>query len=322
LKVLHVESNVYWSEVLLLLFVARRPDSVIDVRPDQEHPMTNEDSPGPVVVGIDGSDTAIGAATWAAKEAVHQDVPLRLVHVIQASGEPIASSSGYPAEQEYGESSLRAACLAVEAIGPPVKIETAVLLGDVDSVLLAESRNATLICVGSLGIGRVASRVLGSTAATIAEHGRCPAAIIRRRDDGLLPQAGFVAVVVDDQPGNDEVMQWAMEEARARRAPVLALGVWRWAPFLSGEEKFYRRIDHWLRRYPEVEVEVATTRTSVTRYLEGRIGKIQLAVINGRDANRVAQLVGPHGLPILAHADCSVLVVRVATNKRSPEPAR
>jgi hypothetical protein len=28
------------------------------------------------------------------------------------------------------------------------------------------------------------------------------------------------------------------------------------------------------------------------------------------DADRVVQLVGPRGVPILAHADCSVLVVR------------
>jgi nucleotide-binding universal stress UspA family protein len=35
-----------------------------------------------------------------------------------------------------------------------------------------------------------------------------------------------------------------------------------------------------------------------------------MAVIGARDASRVAQLVGPHSLPIRAHADCSVLVVR------------
>jgi len=271
--------------------------------------MSNGDSLRPVVVGIDGSDAAIGAARWAAKEAVHQDVPLRLVHVIQISDGATASAGAYPAERDYAECSLRAACLAVDAIGLPVKIETAVLLGDVDSVLLAESDNATLICAGSLGIGRMASRMLGSTAATLAESAQCPVAIIRR-DDGPSPEAGFVAVVIDEQPGNDEVVQWAMEEARARRAPVLTLGVRRRALFKTGDEKFYRRLDHWLRLYPEVEVEVATTRTSLTRYLEGRIGKVQLVVINGRDANLLAQLVGPHGLPILVHADCSVLVVR------------
>jgi nucleotide-binding universal stress UspA family protein len=269
--------------------------------------MNGADSPGPVVVGIDGSDAAIGAAESAVKEAIHQDVPLRLVHVMQAAGD---SASGCPAEEDYAESSLRAACLAVEATGLPVKIDTTVLRGDVDSAPIAESNGATLICVGSLGIGRIASGVLGSTAATLAEQAQCPVAIIRRTDDGPLPEAGFIAVAVDDQPGNDEVMQWAMEEARVPRAPVLALGVWRWALFDTGDEQFDRRLDHWLRRYPGVEVEVASTRLTLARYLEGRIGGVQLVVIGDRDANRVAQLVGPHGLPILAHADCSVLVVR------------
>jgi nucleotide-binding universal stress UspA family protein len=272
--------------------------------------MNNAESPGPVVVGIDGSDAAIGAAQWAVKEAVHHDVPLRLVQVIQVAGESIASASALPAEEDYAESSLRAACLAVETTGLPVKIDTAVLCGDVASALIAESKSATVICVGSLGIGRVASRVLGSTAITLAEHAQCPVAIIRRNEYGPVPEAGFVAVVVDDQPGNDEVMQWAMEEARARRAPVLALGVWRRAVFKIGYEQFFRRLDHWLRRYRDVEVEVACTCMSVARYLEGRIGGVQLVVIGAEDAKRLPQLVGPHSLPIFTHADCSVLIVR------------
>jgi nucleotide-binding universal stress UspA family protein len=272
--------------------------------------MSNQDSSGPVVVGIDGSDAAIGAANWAVKEAIHQDVSLRLVHVVQAVGGSMAPTSTYPAESDYAESSLRAACLALEATGLPVKIDTAVLRGDVDSALIAESDNATLICVGSLGISRVASRVVGSTATTLAEHAHCPVAIIRRAEDGPLPEAGFIAVVVEDQPGNDEVMQWAMEEARVRRAPVLAMHVGNWRHFRIGDEKFYRRLDHWLRRYPDVEVEVASTRLSATRYLTGYIGALQLVVIGFDHANRVAQLVGPHSLPILNHADCSVLIVR------------
>jgi hypothetical protein len=124
-------------------------------------------------------------------------------------------------------------------------------------------------------------------------------------------------VVVDDQPGSDKVMRWAMEEARVRHAPVLALGVWRWALFENSHERFYRRIDGLLRRYPDVQVEVATTRLSLTRYLQGCIGAGQPVVIGPEDAGRVAQLVGPHGPPILAHADCSVLIVQ-GTDDRMP----
>lgn len=121
---------------------------------------------------------------------------------------------------------------------------------------------------------------------------------------------GFIAMVVDDHPGNDEVMRWAMEEARARRAPVLALGVWRWALFEIGYEGLYRRLNHWLWQYPDVCVEVAATRSGAARYLEGCADAVQLVVIGMEDAQQVAQLVGPHSLPILAHANCSVLVVR------------
>ncbi|MBV8292722.1 MAG: universal stress protein [Mycobacterium sp.] len=271
----------------------------------------NADSPGPVVVGIDGSDAAIGAARWAAKEAVHQDVPLRLVYVIQTTDGPIASATDYPAEEEYAESSLHAARLAVEATGLPVTIETAVLCDDLDSALIAESKSATLLCVGSMGLGRVANMVLGSTAAVLAEQAQCPAAIIRHTKGKTLPKAAFIAVVVDDQPGSDDVMQWAMEEARTRRAPVLALRVGRrWGHFEIGDERFCRRLDGWLRRYPDVEVEVAATRLSLARYLEGYLGAVQLVVIGTEDAHRVPQLVGPQGLPIFAHADCSVLIVR------------
>jgi nucleotide-binding universal stress UspA family protein len=44
--------------------------------------MTQQDEAKWVVVGIDGSQAAIDAATWAVDEARSLNVPLRLVHVI------------------------------------------------------------------------------------------------------------------------------------------------------------------------------------------------------------------------------------------------
>src|ERR1700733_14783737 len=272
--------------------------------------MNNAEPPGPVVVGIDGSDAAVGAAEWAVKEAIHQDVPLRLVYVIQIANGPMRSADASSAEEDYAESSLRAARLAVEETSLPVKIDTVVLYGDVDSVLIAESSSATLICAGSVGIGRVANMVLGSTAAILAGEAHCPVAIVRRDEKWPPLEAGLIAVVVDDRPGNRDVVRCAMEEARLRHAPVRALCVGRRAFFESSRDRFYRRLDGLLRRYPDVEMEVATTRLSVTRYLQEYVGAVQLVVIGSEDARRVTQLVGPHGLPILRHADCSVLIVR------------
>ena len=39
-------------------------------------------SPPAVVVGIDGSRSAVDAALWAVDEAVSRDIPLRLVYAI------------------------------------------------------------------------------------------------------------------------------------------------------------------------------------------------------------------------------------------------
>jgi nucleotide-binding universal stress UspA family protein len=281
---------------------------------DQEQAMNSAQSPGPVVVGVDGSKAAIGAATWAAREALHRDVPLRLVHVVEIAEGPVGFADASSAPDACAESVLRAARLAVEATQMLVKIDTAVLYGDVDSALISESSSATLICAGSVGIGRVANMVLGSTAAILAQEAHCPVAIIRRDDGAPRLAAGLIAVVVDDSPGNGEVVLYAMDEARMRHAPVLALCVGRQALFERSRDKFYRRLHGLLRRFPDVEVEVVTTRLGVTRYLQERIGAVQLIVIGSGDASRVTQLVGPHGLPILRHADCSVLVVRGTTN--------
>jgi nucleotide-binding universal stress UspA family protein len=203
-----------------------------------------------------------------------------------------------------------------------VKVDTAVLYGDVDSALIAESSSATLICAGSVGIGRVAKIVLGSTAAILAQQGHCPVAIIRHGDQLPGSEAGSIAVVVDDRPGNGEVVRCAMEEARMRQVPVLAMCVRRRTIFERSRHKFYSRLDGLLRRFPDVEIEAATTRLGVTRYLQERIGAVQLIVIGSRDAGRVTQLVGPHELPILRHADCSVLVARGTDHLMDALPRR
>ena len=71
--------------------------------------MTHTPSPPSVVVGIDGSDAAIHAAQWAVDEALSRDIPLRLLHVIDAASEDIGL------EVEFAEAASRAATAAVEA---------------------------------------------------------------------------------------------------------------------------------------------------------------------------------------------------------------
>ena len=57
--------------------------------------------------------------------------------------------------------------------------------------------------------------------------------------------------------------------------------------------------------------------------LESFVGALQLVVIGRGDVATVTGLIGPHRLPITAHANCSVLVAQAAGHEvDSPSQAR
>jgi nucleotide-binding universal stress UspA family protein len=265
-----------------------------------------------VVVGIDGSEAAIQAARWAADEAVSREIPLRLVQVIpeQVEPAPLASVGNVRMELEYAETALRIASAAVEATGKPVKVETGILQGDPAEMLIAESRDAEMICVGSVGIGRFARAFLGSTAAELAEAAHCPVAIIRAQQSHLKADSALIVVAVNDSPDNDHVVEQAMAEAQLRHAPVLALGVLQKDTGDMVSDGLKRRVECWGRRHPGVKIYAGATRADIADFLPVMDRTIQLAVIGNTDADQVARLIGPHRHPILGHAECSVLIVR------------
>ncbi|MGO9928068.1 MAG: universal stress protein [Mycobacterium sp.] len=266
------------------------------------HPQSSER----IAVGIDGSDAAIYAAKWAVTEAVSRNIPLRLIHAVpnRRAG---AATFDESVDVEYAQASLRAANAALQATGEPVKVESDIVHGSPESALIDASRHAAMVCIGSVGIGRVARKLLGSTADAVARKAHCPVAIIRSSREAAASDSGYIAIVVDDSPGNDAVLELGFREARLREAPILALGVWRWG---LGEIP-YHQLDHrlgpWVSQYPEVHVLPAAARSGAADFLTQTQESVQLAVVGSGDAGKVARLVGPitHG-----HNGCSVLVVR------------
>ena len=263
----------------------------------------------PIVVGVDGSDAAIYAAKWAIDEAISRDVPLRVVHVTHIERQPAAPEDAFRLDVQYAESSLRAATAAVEATGKPVKIETDILWGSPDTALINESRNASMVCVGSIGIGAIASKMWGSTAASLAQQAYSSVAIIRSPHSAPASGVDWIVVVAEDRADNESVIEQAMQEARLRNAPVRAVGVWKEDFGQTPYDELDRRIGKWAERYPDVHVHPVATRASVARFLADRNESVQLAVVGGADAAHVLQIIGPHSHPLMAHGDCSMLVV-------------
>ncbi|OBF29569.1 hypothetical protein A5724_25055 [Mycobacterium sp. ACS1612] len=102
--------------------------------------------------------------------------------------------------------------------------------------------------------------------------------------------------MLDDRPDNDARVHLAMQEGRLRKATVRQVD---------------RRVDSWIRRYPDVPVEVVAAGTGRQyRQSDGDGADVQLAVVGAADAGAAATLTMPNCHPILGYPDCSVLLVR------------
>ena len=246
---------------------------------------------GPVVVGVDGSRSALNAVTWAVAEAVDRDVPLRIVHALGAEPAP------RPGENDAVSHVLARAEDAAHQADDSVSTEVVTSLGRPGDVLVCESRRASLICVGSHPRPCDESALFSPTVARLAQRAACPVAIIRSRRDGTPQTDGAITVVLSDEPANDDLVRVAMHEGRLRGATVRQID---------------QRTDSWVRRYPDVHVEIVTDTAGLrshpdTTESDPRIG---LAVVGPADTEALGSLTIPNSHPIHGFPDCSVLVVR------------
>ena len=94
-----------------------------------------------VVVGIDGSRSAVDAALWAVDEAVSRDIPLRLVYAIDPNATSESDNEAAARDLAAAEIAVRHAVMAVESTDKSVKIEVEILQDQPVRALKAASRS-------------------------------------------------------------------------------------------------------------------------------------------------------------------------------------
>lgn len=274
--------------------------------------------PRSVVVGIDGSPSALQAALWAVDEAVCRDIPLRLIFAVDPRIH--AGDAGQPAcDLADAETAVRHACAVVESTGQPVKIEVDILRGRPTTVLLAASRSAAMLCVGSLGFSHSRGGPIGYTAATLATSAPCPVAIVHGHD-AHPADSGWVVADLGDATTGEVVLRLAFDEARLRGAALRVVTTWQ-----SGYTDIHdshaeadrsrlaraeldRRLAKWTRTHPDVEAQSVAVHGNSIGYLTKNAHAIQLLVIGRERAHGIRELIGPPGYAALHHANCSVLI--------------
>ncbi|WP_260762119.1 universal stress protein [Mycobacterium sp. SMC-4] len=234
-----------------------------------------------MIVGVDGSHAALNAVRWAVAEAVARDVCLRLVHAT-------AGDRGGP------DTVLAEAQNVVNAGPRSLQVQIDSMVGSPGEVLVRASSEAAMVCIGALP-AVAGAPAFGSTALFLAGHAKCPVAIIRTRADGTAQTDGVVSVVLTDDDHTDDLVHLAMHEGRLRGATVRLID---------------QRTDSWVRRYPDVHVELAAAGTG-RQYCRGdrSVPGLGLAVVGTREAAELADIQVPACHPILGYPDCSVLLI-------------
>ncbi|EIV09617.1 hypothetical protein MA4S0206_3781 [Mycobacteroides abscessus 4S-0206] len=268
-----------------------------------------------MLVGIDGSRAAVRAALWAVDEALHRELPLRLVHVTPQTEFPEFSDERSPAG-----TAVRHAFRQIGATHKPVKVEAEIRHGRVADVLLDASRSAVMLCVGAIGISGADTRKVGSTAAEVLRSVRCPVAVIRD-DPSSLRGTSAVVVEIDESHESVTPLELAAHEARLRAAPLRVL--LRHRPIsLSGQRvatltrvdrrvaavHVERRLAPLRVRYPDLDIRALDPVGGTLDYLERHGHTVQLVVVGAGDAAHVQELVGPNGCGVLGRTHCSVLI--------------
>ncbi|WP_410821493.1 universal stress protein [Micromonospora sp. 050-3] len=144
---------------------------VLVVRPD-EQPIPVD---GPVLVGVDGSESSRLAVGLGADEAALRDVPLVLVHVGPPDGGRPVPEESQAAHQAEAVRLLADASAVVRAEHPDLVVrEHPVRAAGAAQGLIEASGTASLLVVGTRGRAGFAGLLLGSVSQAAIQHAHCP----------------------------------------------------------------------------------------------------------------------------------------------------
>ncbi|MCX2929865.1 universal stress protein [Mycobacterium sp. CVI_P3] len=293
--------------------------------------MTTASNQPAVVVGIDGSDTALGAAGWAAEFATRHALPLTLLHAIPPLDWHFTSADTHAGVDRSadGDGVLAAAEAAVRSTHPDLAIRVAAVKGAVATVLADASRSARLLVVGA---GAADHRALGGHAVRIVHRTDCPVVVWRkpvaRRTGKPLP----VVVGIDESDESARALAEAFDIAGTLHAPLTVVHMWEigaavgmgdlggqgnmdWELLDLLESKQRQRMDELVKpfasKYRNAHVTKVFQDVSPAKGLADLSREAQLVVVGHHGRGKLADaILGSVSQNLIHHAECPVLVVR------------
>ncbi|WP_440107777.1 universal stress protein [Streptosporangium sp. H16] len=283
-----------------------------------------------IVVGVDGSQAALAAVGWAAREAAARGGALSIVHAMPAWPLEVSEEDRYAEVgrwmREGATSMLDAALERARQEDPRVAAQPRLLGGDPRAILIETAADAELLVVGNHGLGGFAGMLLGSVALGVAGRATCPVAVVR---DSAAQPAEEVVVGVDGSAAGANALGFAFAEASLRGAGLRAVHAWSrpiagGGPFAlqAAEEtaEVERRLlaealAGWSERYPDVKVTEQLEHGHPAHVLAEASAHAGLLVVGSRGrGDLTGLLLGSVSHSLLHHAACPLVVTP------APEP--
>jgi nucleotide-binding universal stress UspA family protein len=283
---------------------------------------------GRVVVGVDGSEPSVQAALYAAEAARRRGTGVLVVHVTPWHGvDDALPMSTREVDERFEESATRLVQAAADTVRQQSGMSdvTATVVDDypVDG-LLALSAEAALMVIGRRGMGGLPGLLLGSTAGAVTQHARCPVVVLPD-DPGEPAERAPVVVGVELRAGDDEVLAFAVAEARTTGTDLTAVHAWAdptleaavggFGPLVdwSGVEEEQARglaaaVAPTRAEAPDLTISEVVLRGRASTALLTASAGARLLVVGHRQRGRLARL-GSTTYGVLHRAACPVAVV-------------
>ena len=172
-----------------------------------------------------GPETATEHSNGRVVQADREHRPLVIVH---AAGQHPVTPGGigqYPGDAERalvaaGDATTERAVSQALRQSRLLRLSVVMEVADPRTLLLDASRDATLLVVGSRGLGPITSLLIGSVSCAVAEQARCPVVVVRPQ---VRHKRRGIVVGVDGSSASEAALEFAFAQASIRCQPLAAV---------------------------------------------------------------------------------------------------
>ena len=271
----------------------------------------------PVIAGADGSQESLRAVEWAAREAVLRGTSLRVVTIAvlpprmtpnPATPATVAGTIEHSMSQALATAAQRAA-----AVEPALSVDTELMNGSPDEILVEIAPDAAMLVLGSRGSGGFSALVLGSVSRYVATHAPVPVVVAREETTAADRE---IVVGVRDPGQAAAALEFGFQEAALRQARLLAVHA-RSGTFSGRREdqaeetgRLESAVTTWREKFPEVEARSEVMHAHPGRVLAGSSARADLVVLGRHGPGEPhARGVGSVTHAVLSHAHGPVVSV-------------